>query len=253
MAWYHRRLCVDNLTEINHLDEMKWLNEIMVENQKNYQIWHHRKVLVAKLNDPSFEKEILNEVFAEDSKNIHAWGHRIWVVRTFNLYDGELEFTEEKLKEDIRNNSVWNYRFFIVTCACACDIDNSSNNSNNNTTQTINLIKNDEVFNNEIKFALDKVKMVPANESVYSYIRGLLKHTNKRILDFPEVKEVLDEVINDYPEAYHAMALLLDWYIEAKDIDQCEKVIEMLVRVDYIRRKYWLWRKNQIKENISNK
>ncbi len=99
MAWYHRRLCLDNLKELNLHDELKWLDSITVENQKNYQIWHHRKVLIEKLNDPSHEKIILDEVFDDEPKNFHAWCHRIWVIRRFNLFDGELDYIEGKLNE----------------------------------------------------------------------------------------------------------------------------------------------------------
>jgi len=99
MAWYHRRLCLDHIEELDLYEELSWVNSITVENQKNYQIWHHRKVLIEKLNDPSMEKDVLDEVFEDEPKNFHAWCHRIWVVRRFNLYEGELEFIENKLNE----------------------------------------------------------------------------------------------------------------------------------------------------------
>lgn len=101
MAWYHRRLCIDNLKEIDSNEELNWLDSITVENQKNYQIWHHRKVLIEKLNNPNHEIELLNRVFDDEPKNFHAWCHRIWVVRRFNLYEGELDYVEEKLNEVI--------------------------------------------------------------------------------------------------------------------------------------------------------
>ncbi len=99
MAWYHRRLCLDNIKELDLKGEMVWLNNITVDNQKNYQIWHHRKVILEKLNDDCFEKEILSQVFDDEPKNFHAWCHRVWVVRRFNSYVGELEFIEKMLKE----------------------------------------------------------------------------------------------------------------------------------------------------------
>jgi len=224
MAWYHRRICLDNLKEIEYKDELLWLDSITVENQKNYQIWHHRKTLVEKLNDPSHEKEILNEVFEEEPKNFHAWCHRIWVVRRFSLFDGELDYIEDKLKEDIRNNSVWNYRFFII----------------NNSILTIT----DEIINSEINYALYKIKQVPFNESPYSYIRGLLKPISN-ILKYSEIKSTIEEIIKEFPECYHAISLLLDWYIQIKDYKVSENLIDDLCKIDYIRRKYWLWRKKE--------
>ena len=87
------------LTSLDLLKELEWVNSITLENQKNYQIWHHRKVLIEKLNDPSHEKKLLDEIFEEEPKNFHAWCHRIWVVRRFNLFEGEFEFIENKLDE----------------------------------------------------------------------------------------------------------------------------------------------------------
>jgi hypothetical protein len=72
------------------------------ENQKNYQVWHHRKILVSwaagydentgnktllcadsctKL--VSQELDLTQRVLRKDSKNYHAWQHRQWVLLTF--------------------------------------------------------------------------------------------------------------------------------------------------------------------------
>lgn len=98
MAWYHRRKCLDNLNlDLNLENELNFLDENMVENQKNYQIWHHRKVIVEKSQIFAKEKPMLNEIFDDEPKNFHAWCHRIWVVRRFNLTENELEWVEEMI------------------------------------------------------------------------------------------------------------------------------------------------------------
>lgn len=98
MAWYHRRKCIDNSElNINLENELNFLDSIMISNQKNYQIWHHRKVIVEKSRISAKEKVILNEIFKEEPKNFHAWCHRIWVVRKFNLTENELEWVEEMI------------------------------------------------------------------------------------------------------------------------------------------------------------
>lgn len=99
------------------------------ENPKNYQIWQHRRVIVAMIGDGSREKEFCEKIFEEDAKNYHAWAHRQvlrgidgwwfvsyaflshrqWAVQTFNLWDGEIEFVDKCLEEDVRNNSAWNH------------------------------------------------------------------------------------------------------------------------------------------------
>ena len=114
MAWHIRRLCIDQIKEIDLNTELNWLDKMMIINQKNYQIWHHRKVLIDKLNDCSHEKNVLGKVFKSDSKNFHAWTHRIWMIRRFNNIENEFEFIENLLNDDIKNNSVWNYRFFLI-------------------------------------------------------------------------------------------------------------------------------------------
>lgn len=112
MAWVKRRECIDKVKEIDPQNELNWLDELMVVNQKNYQIWHHRKLLIEKLNDSTHEKKILDDVFQSEPKNFHAWTHRIWMIRRFNNIEGEFDFIDKMLEKDIKNNSVWNYRFF---------------------------------------------------------------------------------------------------------------------------------------------
>lgn len=74
-------------------DERNWLDEFTVENKKNYQLWHHRQVLVellakipefSDIQKPCFaskigkEKELkwLGDVLELDAKNYHAWTYR---------------------------------------------------------------------------------------------------------------------------------------------------------------------------------
>src|SRR4051794_7925631 len=69
-------------------DEMEWLNGVALENLKNYQIWHHRPLLVENYHpiiagDPSAiasfaagERSFLQQILAEDTKNYHVWSYR---------------------------------------------------------------------------------------------------------------------------------------------------------------------------------
>ena len=114
----------------------------------------------------------------------------------------------------------------------------------------------DEIILFEINYALNKIKEVPNNESPYSYIRGLINPI-KQITNFAIIKETMQEIINLYPDCYHAVSLLLDYYEnendqeEEKNKEKCYELIDVLVNVDYIRKKYWLWRKNKI-ERLKN-
>lgn len=95
--------------------EVEWMNETALAHQKNYQIWHHRQLVVDKLDSANGETDFIAQMFELDSKNYHVWSYRQWLVRRFALWDkGELEATEQMLEEDVRNNSAWNHRFFVV-------------------------------------------------------------------------------------------------------------------------------------------
>ncbi|KAI7861353.1 hypothetical protein BDF14DRAFT_1738895 [Spinellus fusiger] len=95
--------------------ELEFISSIAVGQVKNYQIWHHRQVIVDRLGKGDQELAFIGDVLEEDSKNYHAWSYRQWVVGRFNLWDGELVFTETMLVYDIRNNSAWNHRHFILS------------------------------------------------------------------------------------------------------------------------------------------
>jgi protein farnesyltransferase/geranylgeranyltransferase type-1 subunit alpha len=220
MAWYHRRKCVEALN-IDLEEEMDWLDSIAKENQKNYQIWQHRKILIEKTQDSSREKKMLDSIFDDEPKNFHAWCHRIWVVRRFDLYEGEYEFVNYMLDQDIRNNSVWNYRYFLFNHTKEKSIEN---------------------FTSEIEYTLDKIKQVPANESPYNYIRGLIGDNKLQYSKFPVIKELLLEIPVE-ENNYHALALLLDIYEEEKNIEKFNQTIDKLIQLDWIRRKYYEWRR----------
>ncbi|KAI9870650.1 MAG: CAAX geranylgeranyltransferase alpha subunit, partial [Pleopsidium flavum] len=80
--------------------EITWLNAIALEHQKNYQIWHHRQLIMEHLADPSGETDFLMQMFAHDSKNYHVWSYRQWLVRHFGLWETEFGDIEELLRKD---------------------------------------------------------------------------------------------------------------------------------------------------------
>lgn len=82
--------------------EYEFSRQMIEENQKNYQVWHHRKSLVAwaaEYDDDSeeisltdvelctklarLELVLTEKILETDAKNYHAWQHRQWVLRTF--------------------------------------------------------------------------------------------------------------------------------------------------------------------------
>ena len=231
VAWVLRRECLDKVKEIDPQQELYWLDSIMIQFQKNYQIWHHRKLLIEKMNDVSHEKPILDSVFQYEPKNFHAWTHRIWMIRRFNNVENEFDFIEFMLKNDIKNNSVWNYRFFLVQF------------TNNNKL-------NKDIVEKEIKYALEKIQKNPINECPYCYIRGLINKCGFKYSDFNFVKNELEKIVEKNENDYYGLSLLLDYYEEEENNEKFDETIEKLIRVDFIRKKYYLWRK---KNSVFNK
>ena len=57
-------------------EEMQYTRDMARENQKNYQIWYHRRILCERLQDASQELDFTAEMLDLDAKNYHAWAHR---------------------------------------------------------------------------------------------------------------------------------------------------------------------------------
>ena len=222
-AWVIRRECINQLPEIKKEEEFKWLDDIIIINQKNYQIWHHRKLLIDKFEDVSHEKNVMDQVFKYEPKNFHAWSHRIWMIRRFNNTEGEFEFIDEMLRCDIKNNSAWNYRFFLV--------------------QYMNFKMEKNIVEQEIKYAMDKIKLTPVNECPYSYIRGYLKKYGYKFSDFSFIKEEIEKIVEKDEKNQYGLNLLLDIYEEEKSEKKYIETIEKLIKIDFIRKKYYNWRK----------
>lgn len=64
-------------------EELGYIKHTIHKHSKNYQVWHHRKVLVEWLNDGSEELEFSKSILETDDKNYHAWQHRQWAIKTF--------------------------------------------------------------------------------------------------------------------------------------------------------------------------
>ncbi len=151
--------------------ELSWMNDVALSNQKNYQIWHHRQLLIDHLytkisSDPAeieglAESEIafMTQMFAEDSKNYHVWSYRQYLVRKLNLFNKkELESIETLLRVDVRNNSAWSHRFFVVfSDPSICTLDSKA-------TEPDPKIP-DEIIDREIEFAKAATFETPQNQS----------------------------------------------------------------------------------------
>jgi protein farnesyltransferase/geranylgeranyltransferase type-1 subunit alpha len=234
-VWVVRRKCLSEIEEIDIYNEIEFTNMILINFSKVYQVWHHRRLLIDKLNECSQEKKIMQEILDEDNKNFHCWSHRIWMIRRFNNIEDEFDFVDKMLDRDVKNNSAWNYRFFLVEYFYKNNIDN-------------------DIIREEIEYALEKIKIVPFNESPFNYINGFIRKYKKKYKDF---NNVIDELIliyekekdNNCNNCVFILRILLEYYEEIKNKNKFNDIIDQLIVIDYIRKQYYLWRKKNYNDS----
>lgn len=189
-VWYFRRRILRKLT--HHMaHELKFIERVIENEPKNYQVWHHRKTIVEWLRDGSHDKQLTASVLTIDNKNYHAWQHRQWVVKEFSLWDGELEFTDAQLEMDLRNNSAWNHRFFVVKETHRCE---------------------DPVWvEEELHQVRKRIEQSPNNESPWSYLRGFLNLAHNSLISHEKTRTFCDKLyIEKKCSSAHLLAFILD-------------------------------------------
>ncbi|KAI9889815.1 MAG: CAAX geranylgeranyltransferase alpha subunit [Vezdaea aestivalis] len=214
-------------------EEIAWLNEIALIHLKNYQIWHHRQLLMDRLGDPSGEAAFIRAMFDEDAKNYHVWSYRAWLVRRFELWDSELPDIERLLREDVQNNSAWNHRYY-------CVFGRGERVGHEPKVAP-------QIVEREISFATEKIELAPQNLSPWNYLRGILRAGD---LPLATVKSVaLKYAPVEEPDkirSSHALDFLADIYAGEKDgAEHAVKALDLLTeKYDPIRANYWNYRKS---------
>ena len=194
------------------LAELAWLNGISLKHIKNYQIWHHREILLeriaagancieshsprlSKSGEAGFSKaqlkdilegefDFLAEMFAQDYKNYHVWSYRQWLVKRFSLWDaGELEEAERLLRKDVRNNSAWNHRWFVVFGKYGKAVKSKKGKSTDEQQSTEEIPE--AVWIREYEFVKSAIRLTPQNESPWNYLRGLIQQNQESLASNP--------------------------------------------------------------------
>ncbi|KAL7275230.1 CAAX geranylgeranyltransferase alpha subunit [Rhizina undulata] len=207
-------------------NEIDFLNSIALRHEKNYQIWHHRQLIIDAIDSPQGETQFIRQMFDKDAKNYHVWSYRQWLVKRFDLWDhGELEYVEELLQRDIRNNSAWNHRFFVVF-GRGGEVE-------------------DSIVERDITFAEDAIFIAPQNPSPWNYLRGVLTKAKRPITSAESLCKHYAPLDNpDKILSSHALDMLAEAYAaKAEKKDDAVKALELLARrFDPIRAGYWGWR-----------
>ncbi|KAH3666415.1 hypothetical protein WICMUC_005683 [Wickerhamomyces mucosus] len=225
-AWQYRYHIVINLG-YDLLNELNWLEEIALDNVKNYQIWNYRQLLIKKLELKNLRREIplLEVMIDEDSKNYHVWSYRKWVVQYCNDYSNELAFVGRLIKEDVYNNSAWAHRFFTIV--------------------KLNEIKQINI-QDEIDYVLENIELAIHNASTWNYLSGIYEHFNRSIIELePFISKFtgLDNEVNSTP----ALEFLIRIFLVKGEKEKASKGYDLLAKkFDTIRENYWNFLKKKL-------
>ncbi|KAK0668925.1 putative farnesyltransferase, partial [Cercophora samala] len=239
-------------------DEITWLNQIALENLKNYQIWHHRHLLVENYHpsiasDPaalasfaSSEREFLTQILAEDTKNYHVWSYRSWLVGKLGTWANpeELKSTEDLIDQDVRNNSAWSHRFYLVFS----DPENCTPGEKYAATEADPKVPG-EIVDREVRYAEEKIRLAPQNQSGWNYLRGVLVKGGRGLSSVREFAEEFVKGLGEGEEgeevkSSHALDLLAEIYKEVGEKERSDLCLRRLMeKWDRIRGGYWQWRR----------
>ncbi|KAJ3075836.1 CAAX geranylgeranyltransferase alpha subunit [Podochytrium sp. JEL0797] len=243
-VWKVRQDCLVSLSS-DLRKELEYATTVGLEHHKNYQVWHHREVVVSLIGADeevvAGEIRYINQQLDVDCKNYHAWSYRQWLVRRFNSWSQELSDVNDLLVDDCRNNSAWNHRFFYFT----------------NRPEGLG----EDIIKDEIRFCLEHVKRTPNNESPWNYLKGIAKKldANSPVLD-GLLKDVACLIVaNEF--VCHGASFLLEFLEgkiaaekdEAKKAEACVEAKNLctnLIKNDIIRIKFWNYRLSLIPQIV---
>lgn len=254
-VWLYRASTLFSL-DLSVAEELEWVNEVALENQKNYQIWHHRQLLidhlVPTLSPTGFkkleesEREFMTQMFHQDGKNYHVWSYRQYLCRKLDMFnEEEIQSIELLLRKDIRNNSAWSHRFFVVFSDPYCSTRGSK------ATEYDPKIP-DVVLEREIEFSKAATFEAPQNQSPWNYLRGVLRKGGRKLSSLEcfagEFAKIGDDEEEDVRSS-HALDFLADVWTEKGEVKKADKALRLLGdKYDRVRKNYWDWRREALPE-----
>ncbi|TVY18433.1 Protein farnesyltransferase/geranylgeranyltransferase type-1 subunit alpha [Lachnellula arida] len=253
-VWLYRASTLFSL-QSSLTEELEWVNEVALENQKNYQIWHHRQLLIDHLiptispeavkSLEESERGFMTQMFEQDGKNYHVWSYRqylCWKLDMFN--DTELRSIEDLLRKDVRNNSAWSHRFFIVFS------DPKYATQGSKATEYDSKIP-EGLLEREIEFGKAATFEAPQNQSPWNYLRGVLRKGGRELAslesfagEFVKIGEGEEEDVR----SSHALDFLADVWAEKGENVKADKALGLLGgKYDRVRKNYWDWKRAGLK------
>ncbi|KAI5811505.1 hypothetical protein DFH27DRAFT_474693 [Peziza echinospora] len=261
--------------------EIKFLDGVAVKYEKNYQIWHHRQLVMERIGEITIvnhEQKFMEQMFGLDAKNYHVWSYRQWLVRRFGLFPRfnnlvflstqELSSIDSLLAQDVRNNSAWNHRHFLLF-------------GNPVKEQAITSFPID--LESEIDFVKSSILIAPQNASAWTYLLGIYSHLTSSTTTpitstrgkphalqdlFPFLATFVD-ISTQNPEedvvvSSHALEMLADLWAErargvgaqnAWEKDHGRKFAAYAWKIlgekyDPIRKNYWEWKRREMERGL---
>eukprot|EP00587_Corethron_hystrix_P009370 CAMPEP_0113301686 /NCGR_PEP_ID=MMETSP0010_2-20120614/2808_1 /TAXON_ID=216773 ORGANISM="Corethron hystrix, Strain 308" /NCGR_SAMPLE_ID=MMETSP0010_2 /ASSEMBLY_ACC=CAM_ASM_000155 /LENGTH=361 /DNA_ID=CAMNT_0000155343 /DNA_START=75 /DNA_END=1160 /DNA_ORIENTATION=- /assembly_acc=CAM_ASM_000155 len=234
-AWSYRRECIYDMIRHENEDddctsaarrhvalEREFIRKTGGTNPKNYQLWFHRRTLLACIygetvgadvdgdgrmtketswdrsynfdEETSFADGVISE---HDTKNYHAWSHRQWAAQRYvtndeewkKIVQKELLYCENMIRLDRRNNSAWNHRWFIFhLCPAAAD-------GNKPEKCKIKLMDYDQ-FLSETDFVIQHIEADHHNESPWVYLTEFVLEWNGYANDLVDNKSAINDILS---------------------------------------------------------
>jgi len=261
-VWLYRASIIAAL-EIPIPEEIAWLNEVALANLKNYQIWHHRHLLIDNYyptiaSSPDevakfakSESDFLVTMLAEDTKNYHVWSYRSYLVRKLGMWTAdELASVEAMIDDDVRNNSAWSHRFFLV-------FSDPANSTPDSPATRPDPAVPAALVDREVLYAEDKIRLAPQNQSPWNYLRGVLVKGGRPLASVEALARRYvrnlgaGEEEEDVKSSY-ALDLLAEICAEKGERAEAELCLTRLAeKWDPVRVGYWEWRRKMLPEQKS--
>lgn len=257
-VWLYRFKIISTL-KLPVPGEIEWLNEVALANLKNYQIWHHRQLLLdyyypsIASDDETIKKlartetHFINMMLEEDTKNYHVWSYRQYLVSKLGMWNvGELAATQNMIEDDVRNNSAWAHRFFVVFSDPAVSTPDSAATAHDPKVPG-------DIIDRELSYAKEKIQIAPQNQSGWNYLRGVLTKGGRKLSDVGEFAEQFVTDLGGETEkvqSSHALDLLSEIYHQGGDSGKAKLCLQRLwEKWDPVREGYWKHKASELEKS----